>query len=66
MEGKVHTVSYMTEELANLKTSEGTQSDWSAAAAMTPAQIETNIAADPDEEGMVMDWDNASVKLPVL
>jgi uncharacterized protein (DUF4415 family) len=64
MAKKGHTVSYTPEELAKLKTSEGTQSDWSAAAAMTPAQIEANIAADPDEEGMVMDWENASVTLP--
>jgi len=66
MEGKVHIVRYTVEELTKLKASEGTQSDWSAAAAMTPVQIEANIAADPDEEGMAMDWDNVSVTLPVL
>jgi uncharacterized protein (DUF4415 family) len=64
MAKKGHTVSYTAEELAKLKTSEGTQSDWSAAASMTSAQIEANVAADPDEDGMVMDWENALVTLP--
>lgn len=61
---KGHIVKYTAEELEKLKIAEGTQSDWSAAAIMTPAQVEANVAADPDEEGMVMDWENASVTLP--
>jgi hypothetical protein len=31
---------------------------------MTDAQIEAGIADDPDEAGMVMDWDNATIELP--
>ena len=58
------TVKYTAEDLAALKEREGTQSDWAAAAAMTAAQIEANVSADPDEADMVMDWENASVELP--
>ena len=33
---------------------------------MTDAEIETAIASDPDEAGMVVDWSKASVELPKL
>jgi uncharacterized protein (DUF4415 family) len=41
-----------------------TRSDWAKAAAMTKDEIAADIAADPDEAGMVMDWDSATVELP--
>ena len=31
---------------------------------MTNEQLEVSIAADPDEAGMVMDWDSVTVELP--
>jgi uncharacterized protein (DUF4415 family) len=40
------------------------KSDWARAAAMTHAEIEASIAADPDEAGMVVDWTRASVDMP--
>jgi uncharacterized protein (DUF4415 family)/uncharacterized DUF497 family protein len=40
------------------------RTDWAKAAAMTDKQLEASIAADPDEAGMAMDWDSATVELP--
>jgi uncharacterized protein (DUF4415 family) len=31
---------------------------------MTEEEIESDIASDPNEAGMVVDWDTVSVKLP--
>ena len=42
------------------------RSDWVKAFAMTDEQIDASIAADPDEAGVVMDWDNATVQIPQL
>jgi uncharacterized protein (DUF4415 family) len=43
---------------------DGSCSDWKKATSMTDAQIEAAIADDPDEAGMIMDWENATVELP--
>ncbi len=32
--------------------------------ATTPEEVEAQIAADPDEAGMVYDWDNATTEMP--
>lgn len=40
------------------------KSNWTQAAAMTEAEIESAIAEDPDEADMVVDWSQASVELP--
>jgi uncharacterized protein (DUF4415 family) len=40
------------------------RSDWTKAAATTKAQLEASIAADPDEAGMDVDWNNASIVMP--
>jgi len=61
---KKHIVKYTEEELTDLIKREGTGSDWEKAAAMTEAEIEATIAADPDEADMVIDWDNISIELP--
>lgn len=42
----------------------GSRSDWAKAEAMTRAAIEADVAADPDEQGMEIDWDNAMIELP--
>jgi uncharacterized protein (DUF4415 family) len=39
-------------------------SNWEKAGAMTREEIEAQIAADPDEAGMVYDWDNATTEMP--
>lgn len=40
------------------------RSDWARARAMTDEEIERDIASDPDEAGMKVDWDKVSVELP--
>jgi uncharacterized protein (DUF4415 family) len=40
------------------------RSDWAKAASMTSDEIEASVAANPDEVGMVVDWDSATVEMP--
>lgn len=40
------------------------RTNWAKAAAVTNEQLEASIAADPDEAGMVMDWDSVTVEMP--
>lgn len=49
-------VRHTAEELAAMRARGETRSDWARAQAMTREQIEADIAADPDEAGMVVDW----------
>lgn len=64
MAKKAHIVRYTERELKELVKKDGSCSDWKKAASMTDAQIEAAIADDPDEAGMIMDWENATVELP--
>lgn len=57
-------VRHTAEELAAMHARGKTRSDWARARAMTREQIDADIAADPDEAGMVVDWDSVSVELP--
>jgi uncharacterized protein (DUF4415 family) len=41
-----------------------TYSDWDRAAAMTQEEIEAQIAADPDEAGMIVDWGSVTTEMP--
>lgn len=41
-----------------------TYSDWERAGAMTQEEIEAQIAADPDEAGMVVEWDTVTTVMP--
>jgi uncharacterized protein (DUF4415 family) len=41
-----------------------THSDWARAAAATREEIEAQVAADPDEAGMVVDWKSVAIELP--
>ncbi|HXC14360.1 MAG TPA: BrnA antitoxin family protein [Stellaceae bacterium] len=61
---KAHIVRYSVEDLAGKRERGDTRSDWARAAAMTEKEIESDIASDPNEAGMVVDWDTVSVKLP--
>ena len=63
MARKAHIVRYTEKELKELVKKDGSCSDWKKAASMTDAQIEAAIADDPDEAGMIMDWENATVEL---
>ncbi|HTU55288.1 MAG TPA: BrnA antitoxin family protein [Acetobacteraceae bacterium] len=51
-------------ELAAQRARGETRSDWARARAMSPTEIEQDIASDPDEAGMVVDWDRVSIELP--
>ncbi len=64
MAKKEHIVKYTDEELAELVKREGTSSDWDKAARMSQAEIEAQIASDPDEADMVVDWENSTVEMP--
>ena len=64
MQKKERIVRHTAKELAAQRERGESRSDWARAAAMTPAEIEADIASDPDEAGMVVDWDRVSVELP--
>ena len=60
MKKNAGTVSYTTREIKRM----ASRSDWDRAAAMTPPEIAASIARDPDEAGMIVDWDGARIDLP--
>jgi uncharacterized protein (DUF4415 family) len=64
MAKKERIVRYTAEELRAKSERGETRSDWAKAAAMTDAEIEADIASDPDEAGMVIDWDSATIEMP--
>jgi uncharacterized protein (DUF4415 family) len=61
---KKHIVRYTDKELQAMQARGEDKSDWIKASAMTQAEIESAIADDPEEAGMVVDWSKASVELP--
>lgn len=64
MARKEHIVRYTAEELAKKIRRGETRTNWARQEALTYEEIEAQIAADPDEAGMVYDWDNATTELP--
>jgi len=64
MAKKAHIVRYSGQELAAKRQRGETRSDWARAAAMTDREIEADIASDPEEAGMAVDWDSVTVELP--
>ncbi len=64
MPKKGRIVRHTAKELAAKRARGETGSDWARAEAMTRAEIEQDVASDPDEAGMVVDWDKVSVELP--
>ncbi len=62
MARKGHIVRHTAKELAAQRGQSCT--NWTKAAAMTDGQLAASIAADPDEAGMVMDWDSATTRCP--
>ena len=64
MAKKERIVRYTAEELAEMRRRRETDTDWARVAATTPAGVAAQIAADPDEAGMVVDWDSVTTELP--
>ena len=64
MARKERIVRYSAKELAAKRKRGESRSDWARAAAMTNEEIAADIASDPDEAGMVLDWDSVSIELP--
>jgi uncharacterized protein (DUF4415 family) len=61
---KGHISKYTAEELAEKRRTGETLSDWARAAAATSEEIEAQVAADPDEAGMLVDWKSVAIELP--
>ena len=55
---------YTSEELVEKRGRGETRSDWARAAALNSEEIEAQVAADPDEAGMAVNWDSVTVELP--
>ncbi len=55
---------FTADELARMRADGLSATDWTKAESVTGAEVDAGIAADPDEAGMVMDWDSASIELP--
>ena len=64
MAKKGRIVRYTSEELVDKRRRGETRSDWARAAAMNSEEIEAQVAADPDEAGMAVNWDSVTVELP--
>ncbi len=64
MAKKEHIVRYTAEELAEMRQRGETHSDWARAAATTYEEIEAQVAADPDEAGMIVDWNSVTTEMP--
>ena len=64
MAKKEHIVRYTAEELQAMSARGEDRTDWVRAGATTQAELETQVASDPDEAGMIVDWASASVELP--
>jgi uncharacterized protein (DUF4415 family) len=64
MPKKERIVRHTDVELRAMQEQGASKSDWAAAAALTPPEIEAAIARDPDEAGLELDWTQATVELP--
>ena len=64
MRKKEHTARYSADEVRAMTARGEDRTDWARAGATTEAEIEAQIAADPEEAGMRIDWAAASVEMP--
>jgi uncharacterized protein (DUF4415 family) len=55
---------YTAEELATMRRRGESRTDWARFVATTQAELETSIAADPDDVHEVPQWDQAVLGLP--
>jgi uncharacterized protein (DUF4415 family) len=59
-------VSYTSEELAAMRARGESRTDWQRVKAMTDAEVEAAIAADPDAEEITdEDWKHVTMTIPV-
>lgn len=64
MQRRGRIVRYTAEELREMHRRGETHTDWERVFATTDEEVEAQIAADPDEAGMVYDWDSATTEMP--
>jgi uncharacterized protein (DUF4415 family) len=64
MRKKDDTVRYSAEQLREMRQRGEDRTDWKKAEAMTEAELEASIAADPDESPGEPDWTQGVVGLP--
>ncbi len=57
-------VRYSAEEIKAVRARGQSRTDWTRATAITDAELEASIAADPDEAAMVVDWSQAAAEMP--
>ncbi len=60
MAKKGRIVRHTAEELGAMTS----ETDWAKSGFVTEAELEASIVADPDEAGMVIDWDAATIAMP--
>ena len=64
MKKKSDTVRYTSEELDAMRRRGESRTDWAKVDAMTEAELEASIAADPDDVHEAPDWSQAMLSLP--
>ena len=57
-------ITRLTAEEAERLAAAGSRTDWARQAAMMPAEIEAQAAADEAEDGMVVDWSQVTSNRP--
>ena len=65
MRNRNDTVRFSAEELAALRRRGESRTDWTKVDAMTEAELEASIAADPDDVHEPPDWNQAVLGLPL-
>ncbi|HEY1615455.1 MAG TPA: BrnA antitoxin family protein [Rhizomicrobium sp.] len=64
MRKKSNIARYTADELATMRKRGKSRTDWTKAAAISREELERSIASDPDEAGMVIDWESATIEPP--
>lgn len=64
MQRRGRIVRYTAEELQEMRRRGETYSNWERNNALTREEIQAQIDADPDEAGMVVDWDSVTTEMP--
>jgi len=64
MQKRNDTVRFSAEELAAIRLRGGSRTDWAKVDAMTEAELEASIAADPHDVHETPDWGQAVLGLP--
>jgi len=64
MKKKNDTVRFSAEQLENMRRRGESRTDWARVDAMTEAELEASIAADPDDVHATPDWSQTVLGLP--